>query len=447
MVFAAGAFERMKTLTTPSFPPSSIRRAARPGLAVLGVTALLLGSGCSADDGGGSPQEQPSGSQSVASSDGPGESQDDSFTILSAGDVLPHTAGTDAAELPEGGWDFTPLMAGTQDWVSGADLALCSMEVPLVAPGQSPSGYPLFGAPAELIEGLREIGFDGCNTANNHSFDGGIGALENTLETFDAQGMGHVGTARTAEEADAAQMYTMERDGREVTVAHLSTTTLHNGSPLPVPEEPWRVTDVGPEELSAQAAQARQDGADIVVASVHWGDEYVHTPGEGEIAYAEELAAGGEVDLVFGNHSHTPQPIEELDGGPGDDGMWVVWSMGNFLSNQDVECCTMETATGTMTMATVEAPEDGPARVSGVEWTPVTNDRDGATMYDEVFRGIWAMADLMEDGAPIEELPGELDAQTVQQRFDRVVEVVGEEGLRMEAPEQTWDPPRVQPRE
>jgi poly-gamma-glutamate synthesis protein (capsule biosynthesis protein) len=60
---------------------------------------------------------------------------------------------------------------------------------------------------------------------------------------------------------------------------------------------------------------------------------------------AATLAASGQVDVVLGGHSHVPQPLIRLDGGADGDGMWVGYSMGNFLSNQDEKCCDITTAT------------------------------------------------------------------------------------------------------
>ncbi len=422
------------------------RPAAVP--AALAAAALVI-SGCMAEESdegeSGSPDTGQDAGHGAEGTEAPSgeEAEGSSFTILSTGDVLPHDAILHAAELPDGGWDFLPLLEGVQEWVSGADLALCSMEVPLAAPGEDPIGYPLFGAPEELVEGLRETGFHGCNTANNHSMDSGVDGLENTIETFEEHGMGHVGTSRSEQEAGQPQLYSLERGGREVTVAHLSTTLLHNPDHLPPEDEPWRVTDVDPEELTEMAAEAREDGADLVVASVHWGDEYVHEPVQEQTDYAEALADGGEVDLVYGNHSHTPQPLEELEGGPDDQGMHVVWSMGNFFSNQDEECCVMETATGLMVLAQVDVPQEGPVRVSGLEWVPVTNDREGESREDEEFRGIWALTELLEKGIP--DGVG-LEEETLQQRYDRVAEVMGEESLRSEPAEPTGEEPEALPR-
>jgi poly-gamma-glutamate capsule biosynthesis protein CapA/YwtB (metallophosphatase superfamily) len=368
--------------------------------------------------------------------------QSEQFTIAGTGDVLIHDNVIDeaAALADEEDYAFAPLMAGVKDLIDGADLALCGLEVPIAPEGVEPVGYPVFAAPPELTEDLASVGFHGCSTANNHSFDQGVPGQERTLEVFDEAGLGHSGTARTAEEADQPQLYTLERGGREVTVAHLATTMVHNDAYPPPEDEPWRVTDVSANELTELAGQAREDGADIVVASVHWGTEYVHEPTAEQREYGEELAAGGEIDAVFGGHSHTPQPVEQLEGGPRGEDMWVVWSMGNFLSNQDEACCVPETASGTVVYATVEVDDDA-AEVIAMDWLPVTVDR-GPT-DDEPHRGIWPLRDLSEGATP----EGvELSEETVQDRWARMLEVMTDQTLREEPPSPTGEEPIVEPR-
>jgi hypothetical protein len=90
---------------------------------------------------------------------------------------------------------------------------------------------------------------------------------------------------------------------------------------------------------------------------------------------------------VIGHHAHVPQPIARLEGGPGGAGMWVLYGLGNLLSNQDAECCPPETSSGLLATAHVVKPAGGPARVTAVEWTGVTVDRHGGHL-------VHALADI-----------------------------------------------------
>lgn len=184
--------------------------------------------------------------------------EDDTFTILAAGDVLPHDSVLRSANTGDG-WDFTQLWEPTTPWVQAADLALCHLEVP-ITDSREPIGYPVFASPTSLADDLAEAGWDGCSTASNHSVDQGWTGIVDTLDALDAAGLGHVGTARTAQEAAAPQLYTLERAGRTVTVAQLSQTYSTNGLPIPA-EAPWSVDMLDGPALIAQARAAREEQA------------------------------------------------------------------------------------------------------------------------------------------------------------------------------------------
>jgi len=198
------------------------------------------------------------------------------FTIAAGGDVLPHATVIRTAETGDG-YDFVPMMEATAQYTRGADLALCNFEVPLAPPGTAPSGYPLFGAPEELAADLVRLGWDGCSTGTNHSLDRGMAGLVHTLDAMDAAGLGHVGTARSEEEADSAQWYELEREGQTIRVAQIGATYGTNGLPVPA-DSPWAVELIDADRLVGMASAARAQGADLVVASVHCCSEYSGTP-------------------------------------------------------------------------------------------------------------------------------------------------------------------------
>ena len=296
------------------------------------------------------------------------------FTILAAGDVLTHQAVNISARA-DGGYDFRPLFAPVQSFIAGADLALCHMEVPVAPPGSAPSGFPMFGAPEQIVPALAAAGWDGCSTASNHSVDRGAAGVVTTLDAFDAVGLGHVGTARTAQEAASAQVYTLEREGQTIRVAHIAATYGTNGLPVPA-DSPWMVQLIDTTALAEQAAAARAAGADVVVASVHCCVEYTDDPTAQQEQIAAELASSGVIDLLIGHHAHVPQPVAQVPGGPRGDGMWVAYGLGNFISNQGPHAgLAATTENGLMLLAHLRKPADGPVTVDGVEWTAITVDR------------------------------------------------------------------------
>lgn len=335
------------------------------------------------------------------------------LSVVAAGDVLPHLPVVRSARSGDG-YDFGPLLAPLAPWVSGADLALCHLEVPVAPAGRAPSGYPVFAAPRAIVDGLAGQGWDGCSTASNHSVDQGFAGVTSTLEALDTAGLGHVGTARSAAEAAAPQLYTLHREGRDVTVAHLAATYGTNGMPVDAHRE-WSVTLLDADDVVARATAARAAGADLVLVSLHWGTEYRTDPTEAQRATADVLAESGVVDLVIGHHAHVPQPVELLPGGPDGTGMWVAYGLGNFLSNQDEACCSAHTSSGLLLTAEVLAEGADPAagtpagapRVVDVQWTPITVDRRGG-------HHVRALTDLPQGTSTL--TPGQVDERLARVR-------------------------------
>lgn len=288
-------------------------------------------------------------------------------TLLFAGDVLPHMPLVRATQRPDGGYDMGALFSSIRPLVSSADVAVCHMEVPISPDNSHISGYPMFSAPAETAPAMAGTGFDGCSTASNHSIDRGFSGLTGTLESLDFWGLAHSGTGRTQTEATAPAWY----DANGIKIAHLSYTYGTNGIPLPT-EAPWSVRLIDPAAIVTDAQRVRSEGAEVVVVSVHWGTEYRSDPDEQQRAIADELTRSGSVDLVVGHHAHVPQPAERVNG------KWVLFGLGNLVSNQTEGCCKSGVQDGAIVTANLVVrgePGAGAAEVEQIVFTPVRVDR------------------------------------------------------------------------
>ena len=324
--------------------------------------------GCSTS----SDQAVPAQSPTPSASAGVGGSQDVHFTVGYAGDVLMHMPVMEST--PAGSGDITANIAAETPWVEGLDLALCGMEVP-VAPDGVYSGYPAFGTSTEVVAALARSGWDGCATASNHAADRGEAGVVATLDALDAHGLGHAGTYRSQQDASAPfALYELERGGRTVTVAQISTTMDLNGLEDPTGYS-VSLNDVG--AITKAAKSARAAGADLVVVHSQLGEEYETTPNDKQVSYAQSLADTGQVDILFGAHPHVPQPAEKLSGGVGGKGMWVSYSAGNYISNQDEECCAPLSDVGQLVWADVTSHADGSVSVDKLNWHPFTMDLAG----------------------------------------------------------------------
>ncbi|MFB7465395.1 CapA family protein [Streptomyces sp. NPDC056224] len=253
------------------------------------------------------------------------------FTLVATGDIIPYPSiiqrsADDADEAGE--HDFRKILAGVKPLISAADLAICHHEIPYGRPGGPYTGYPVFKAPHQLADALKDAGYDSCSTASNHTLDDGYEGLARTLEHLDRVGIPHVGSARSAQEAKAPAL--LSAGGAKV--AQLDYTYGTNGIPLPE-GKPWAVNLIDRDRMIADARAARAGGANVVVLSVHWGTEWQTAPDEQQRELAQALTASraadglADIDLIIGTHNHVPQPYEKING------TWVVFGMGDQVAS------------------------------------------------------------------------------------------------------------------
>ncbi|WP_152771831.1 CapA family protein [Streptomyces spongiae] len=251
-----------------------------------------------------------------------------SFTVAAAGDVLIHPelvdqATKDAKETGKGeaGLDFGPLLAGVKPVISKADLAICHMETPVGKPKGPFEGAPEFLVPPQVLTTLKDVGYDTCSTASNHTYDHGLAGVRRTVNTMEKAGLGHSGSSRTPEEAEQISI----RDVNGVKVAHLSYSRESFLKPEPEKEK-WAVNRIDTDRIRDAEARARKKGAEVVILSVHWGRENYNEPSVSQLQLADRLTAETGIDLVIGHHSHVVQPIQKVNG------TWVAYSLGNQVA-------------------------------------------------------------------------------------------------------------------
>ncbi|WP_103530266.1 CapA family protein [Streptomyces sp. SM11] len=302
----------------------------RPGAVAALALLLAAAAGCT-----GQPPTAPEPSGPPAAARGAGGQDAEGprpFTLLAAGDVLPHSSVIDRAAADAGGsgYDFAPMLAGVAPVVSGADLAFCHMETVYGEEGGPYTGYPNFKSPPEVATALRTTGFDSCSTASNHTLDDGAEGVRRTLGALDKAGIRHAGSARTAAEAARPTILSAGPGKGAAKVAHLACTYGTNDIPLPA-DRPWTVDVTDEQKIIEEARAARRAGADVVVLSAHWGTEWQDEPDAKQLELARRLTAsadGGrpDIDLIIGTHAHVPQAYEKVNG------TWVVYGMGDQIA-------------------------------------------------------------------------------------------------------------------
>ena len=336
------------------------------------------------------PAEEP-----PVASDGPAATEvvDDgppSFTIAATGDLLIHESVADAARTADG-WDFSQMFSSVAPILSQADLAVCHVESPMSPNNARLSYFPAFLVPRELAGAISYAGYDTCSLASNHATDAGREGIVGTIGALDRVQVAHAGMALSPE---AREEVTLVEAG-DATVAHLSYTYGFNNGELDADES--HLSNVIDEATILEEAQrARSAGADFVVLSMHWGTNYRSEPDEMQIGIGPRLLASPDIDLILGHHAHVVQPVVQIGG------EFLVYGLGNFLSNQSPETCTecpLPTEDGVIVHLTVtEDPATGRWAVTELAHTPTWVDRSTFEIVD-VLRDDRHDPELLQDSA------------------------------------------------
>jgi len=161
-------------------------------------------------------------------------------------------------------------------------------------------------------------------------------------------GVRGVGAGRTEAEANAPAVLLV----KGTRIAFLSYTSLYpeglvarGGAPTSAPTSEVGVqvgvpgvSDFNVEKIKQKIAELKEKKVDIMVALMHWGEEYQKKANGWQRETAAQLVAAG-ADLIVGTHAHVAQEVEEVKAEG--EAAWVAYSLGNFVFDQKFSKETM----------------------------------------------------------------------------------------------------------
>ena len=247
-----------------------------------------------------------------------------SLDLLFAGDIMQHQSQLDAARQKDGTYSFSSCYDYISGDVRSADIAIANLETTI---GERHfTGYPAFCAPDSFLYAIKDAGFDVLLFANNHCLDRGKRGALRTMHIMDSLEIAHCGVYRDS--IDRSERYPLMLDREGMRIALLNYTYGTNGIEVP---PPLIVNFIDKDVISADIARAKELHADVIIACMHWGDEYVALPPKRVRSMADWLIEQG-VDHVIGGHPHVLQPIEVRKDSLTLDKHAVVYSLGNLVS-------------------------------------------------------------------------------------------------------------------
>ncbi len=227
-----------------------------------------------------------------------------SFTVSAAGDC---TLGTDERFAKNTSFvakyeevqDPSYFFAGVQSIFGADDLTIVNLEGTFTElTSRADKQYAFKGDPS-YVDILTSGSVEAVNVANNHSKDYGTQSYYDTLDVLRGAGVKYFGYGTTV---------LTEING--IQVGLLGTYELGQGIECQ-------------EDMLAGLKSLKDQGAQVIIASFHWGVERENYPTDVQVELAH-LAIDNGADLVLGHHPHVLQGIEKYKG------KYIAYSLGNF---------------------------------------------------------------------------------------------------------------------
>ena len=251
--------------------------------------------------------------------------------VVANGDILIHDALYYTAKKEDGSYDFNPFFEYVKPWIEGADLAIGDFEGTIS--DRSPlGGYPLFNAPVQIADTMKDVGYDVVDLAHNHILDTGLYGLKYTDKVFKERGLDTIGVHA---DKNRSEDKILIKEVNGIKIAILAYAYGYNGmdANLTAEDRTNHLSDLDEEKMKEEIQRAENE-ADVTVVMPQMGVEYKMEPTEEQKALYHKMIEWG-ADVVFGGHPHVIEPAEtvEKDG----DKKFIIYSMGNFVSNQRME--------------------------------------------------------------------------------------------------------------
>jgi poly-gamma-glutamate capsule biosynthesis protein CapA/YwtB (metallophosphatase superfamily) len=260
------------------------------------------------------------------------------FTLSFVGDITPDTVAAfrgsanayqNVVKADDPGYVF----AKTADYFAGDDFTMANFECVLSDGDLTAEAKNFtFKAPTAYTGLLTAGGVDFVTLGNNHVLDYGKQGYADTKAALDGAGVGYAGR-------DEGTLYVTE-SGLKIGVYAVSFGT--------------------PQQITAGVKALREQGAEFIIAALHWGDEGSYDINADQTAQGHAAIDAG-ADVVYGSHPHTLQPIEQYNG------HYIFYSMGNWSFGGNTDPRDKDTVIAKLT---VERAADGTLSVTGLELTP-----------------------------------------------------------------------------
>ncbi len=265
------------------------------------------------------------------------------LTLSTAGDIMTHMPQLKAQyDNSSNTYNFDNNFQHVKHILENANLSIANLETTLAGTSVPYSSYPTFNTPDDIIDSLKYAGIDILSTINNHSFDKGDLGIKRTLDICKEKEIETIGTSNKNEnrhiikEINDISLGIVAFSYGEIinNNKYLNGIKISDGS-----KDNMNIFDMHDVNKAFNTIKKELDkirNTDTQIAVLHWGNEYQRTPSKFQKELAQKLCDYG-VDIIVGSHPHVVQPVEIIRSKDNYTNTLVIYSLGNFISNQRQE--------------------------------------------------------------------------------------------------------------
>lgn len=223
--------------------------------------------------------------------------------------------------------NYEKVFAGAKK-LEEPDIMFGNLEGPISDKGKNVGSKYSFRFEPEVTKVLKNVGFDIFSFANNHVGDWSQEAFLDTLGRLSEENLLFTGAGEDYTKAKKPTV--IERNGIRIGFLGFSD----------VGPEWMKATELNPGILLANdpnlenIIKEAKTNIDVLVVSIHWGEEYKEHNKRQETLAKKMIDAGA--NIVVGHHPHVIQDVEEYKNG------LIIYSLGNFVFDQYFSTETMQ---------------------------------------------------------------------------------------------------------
>lgn len=251
------------------------------------------------------------------------------ITVVAAGDVIPSGAVADSGRQESGAYDFSHLFTHLKRELGLFDLRIVNQEAVMAGERYGFGADNPLNAPQDLGRAENAAGFNVVLRATDHTLDAQAEGIHNELTWWhdNIPQMAVLGIADPNPQNNPTlsdynnNVYIFEKDGFKVAVLNHTSVDDQNKDVI---------SRLSESKIASDVAKAREQGAEMIIACPHWGNENNSEISEEQERFAKVYAEQG-VDLIIGTHPRVLQKVDVLESPDGHKTV-CFYSLGCLIS-------------------------------------------------------------------------------------------------------------------